>query len=112
MAARKYSAILYLAILVALAATWGVYKVVDEARRGAETPTRAVLTAKQHIPTGMALHPDVVQVEYWPEPLMPDQAFWVPDSVEGASPVSTSSPGKPSSPVVSLRSARRPVSRR
>ena len=29
MAARKYSAILYLAILVALAATWGVYKVVD-----------------------------------------------------------------------------------
>jgi pilus assembly protein CpaB len=83
MAARKYSAILYVAIVIALGATWGVFKVVDDARRDAATPTRAVLTATQHIPLGMALHPDVVQVEYWPEPLLPDQAFWVPDSVEG-----------------------------
>lgn len=83
MAARKYSAILYVAILVALGATYGVYRVVDQTRQSSLLPTRPVVTAKADIPLGAAIQAPALQVEQWPEQVIPDGAFSDPAQVVG-----------------------------
>lgn len=83
MAQRKYSAILYVAILIALAATYGVYRVVDQARRTAAVPMRSVVVAKYDIPLGSAVEDWAVVLEQWPEPVIPDGAYASMDSVVG-----------------------------
>lgn len=83
MAQRKYSAILYVAILVALAATYGVYRIVDQARRAAAVPTRPVVVAKYDIRLGTAVNDWALQIEQWPEPVVPEGAIGSIDSVVG-----------------------------
>lgn len=83
MAQRKYSAILYGAILVAAAATYGVYRVVNQVKVGAAVPMKKVVVAKYDIPLGAAIEDWAVRVEEWPEPVVPDGAFGKPDSVIG-----------------------------
>jgi pilus assembly protein CpaB len=83
MAARKYSAILYVAILIAVGATYGVYRVVDDARRSSALPMRPVVTAKYTIPLGSAIHDWALVVEPMPEQIVPDGAFTRIDSLIG-----------------------------
>lgn len=83
MAARKYSAILYVAIFIALAASYGVYKVIENTRLGAAVATRRVVTAKAEIPLGAAIQEYALQVEEIPEPIVPDGAFSDPALIVG-----------------------------
>lgn len=83
MAQRKYSAILYLAIAIAAVATYGVYRAVDQVKQGATVATRPVVVAKADIPLGAAVEDWALQVEQWPEPIIPDGAFATLDSVVG-----------------------------
>lgn len=83
MAQRKYSAILYLAIIVAGLATYGVYRAVDNVKRSSAVATRPVVVAKYDIPLGAAIEDWALQVEQWPVPAIPDGAYEAPDSVVG-----------------------------
>lgn len=83
MAARKYSAILYVAIFIALAASYGVYKVIESARLGSAVATRRVVTAKAEIPLGAAIQEYALQVEEIPDPIVPDGAFADPALIVG-----------------------------
>jgi pilus assembly protein CpaB len=83
MAQRKYSAILYFAILVAIAATYGVYRVVDQARRGSAIAMKRVVVAKDDIPLGSAIEEWMITVKEWPAPVVPEGTFVSEDSVIG-----------------------------
>jgi pilus assembly protein CpaB len=74
MAARKYTVVFYLALLVAVGATYGVYRVIDATKRGSQIATRPVVLASDNIPEGSAID-GLLRVERWPEPVVPDSAY-------------------------------------
>ena len=81
--AKKYNYVFYLALLVAFAATFGVYKILESTRRANQVVTRAVVVANKDIPQGALLDDDAFRVEHWPEPIVPDSAFADPTLISG-----------------------------
>ena len=81
--AKKYNYVFYLAILIAFAATFGVYRIMEATRRANQVVTRPVVVANKDIPHGLLLEDDAFRVEHWPEPIVPDSAFGDPTLLAG-----------------------------
>ena len=81
--AKKYNYVFYLAILIAFAATFGVYRIMEATRRANQVVTRPVVVANKDIPHGLLLEEDAFRVEHWPEPIVPDSAFSDPTLIAG-----------------------------
>lgn len=82
MAARKYTVVFYGALLIALVATYGVYRYLDAYKRGSQIATRPVVLAGQNIPEGASID-GALRVERWPEPVVPDSAYADQEMVRG-----------------------------
>lgn len=82
MAAKKYNLVFYLALVIALGATYGVYRVMESTRLANQVTTRPVVVASRNIPQG-ALVNDALRVENWPEPIVPDSAIGDPALLTG-----------------------------
>jgi pilus assembly protein CpaB len=72
--AKKYNYVFYVALLVAVVATFGAYQVMESSRRSNQVATRPVVVASRNMPAG-ALLDDGLRVEHWPSPIVPDSAF-------------------------------------
>lgn len=74
MAGRKYTFIFYGAVLIALAATYGVWRVIESTRAANQIATRPVVVANRDIHEG-SLIDGALRVERWPEPIVPDSVY-------------------------------------
>ncbi len=80
---RRYRFVLYLALVIAGAATFGVYRVMTTMRANSRVATRAVVVAAFDIPEGAPLTPAALTVAQWPEATVPAGVFEGPDSLIG-----------------------------
>jgi pilus assembly protein CpaB len=83
MAAKRYSFIFSAAIIVALIATFGVYRVLEETKASARVATGPVVVAQQDMAEGAAIDRMAVAVAQWPVQTIPAGAFTSIDSVAG-----------------------------
>lgn len=83
MAERRYTIVLYTAILVALAATYGVYRYLERAKASAQVATQSVVVTTQDLPEGARLDQSSLAVTQWPATTVPPGAYAVADSVFG-----------------------------
>jgi pilus assembly protein CpaB len=80
---RRYRFLLYLALVIAGAATFGVYRVVTAMQVSSRVATRPVVVAAFDIAEGVALSPQLLTVVQWPEATVPSGAFEGADSLLG-----------------------------
>lgn len=80
---RRYRFVLYLALAVAGAATFGVYRVLTAMRASSRVVTRPVVVAAVDIAEGVALTSSVMTVAQWPEVTVPAGVFSRTDSLLG-----------------------------
>jgi pilus assembly protein CpaB len=83
MAAKRYSIVFYAAILVALIATFGVYRVLEATKANARVATAPVVIAQNDMPEGAMIDRMAVVVAQWPVGTIPAGAFTSIDSVAG-----------------------------
>jgi len=83
MAAKRYSLVLYVAIVVALAATYGVWRTLEAAKVGSRVATAAVVVASRDIYEGEAIDRIALSVAQWPVATIPVGAYGRLDSVAG-----------------------------
>ncbi|HEX5437016.1 MAG TPA: Flp pilus assembly protein CpaB [Gemmatimonadaceae bacterium] len=82
MAARRYTTVVfYAAVLVALAATYGVYHVLQKTKQSNRVVTQPVVVAAKDIPEGARIERADVRVEQWPAGTRPVGSFASLDSV-------------------------------
>ena len=80
---RRYSFVLYTAIAVAAAATFGVYRVLENAKDGQVIQTQPVVTVARDLPEGAQIALADLTVGQWPVSTVPAGAFAAPDSLVG-----------------------------
>ena len=80
---RRYRFVLYLAIAIAGAATFGVYRVLTAMRASAKVNTRPVVVAAVDIAEGASLAHASMTVVQWPEVTVPSGVFANADSLVG-----------------------------
>ncbi len=80
---RRYRFVLYAALAIAGAATFGVYRVITAMRISSRVATRAVVIAAVDIPEGAALTLAGLTVAQWPEATVPAGVFDRTDSLIG-----------------------------
>ena len=80
---RRYSFVLYTAIAVAAAATFGVYQVLEDAKKDGIVATQPVVTVARDLPEGTQIALADLTVGEWPVPTVPAGAFAAPDSLVG-----------------------------
>jgi pilus assembly protein CpaB len=80
---RRYRFVLYFAIAIAAAATFGVYRMMTEMRASSRIATRPVVVAAADIPEGAALTATSLTVAQWPEATVPAGVFERTDSLVG-----------------------------
>jgi pilus assembly protein CpaB len=83
MADRRYSLIFYVAVLVAAAATYGVYRVLEAAKVRNQVTTQPVVVALTDLPEGASIERTAVGTNMWPVQAVPAGAFAAVDSVVG-----------------------------
>lgn len=83
MADRRYSLIFYVAVLVAAAATYGVYRVLEAAKVRNQVTTQPVVVALADLPEGASIERTAVGTNMWPVQAVPAGAFAAVDSVVG-----------------------------
>lgn len=83
MAERRYTLVFYGALLVAAAATYGVYGMISSLRAQSHVPTRAVVVAAKDVPEGATFDKLAVEMKLWPAATIPAGAFNSADSVVG-----------------------------
>jgi pilus assembly protein CpaB len=83
MAERRYSVLLYTAVLTAIAATYGVYQVIQKTKAKSQVATRPVVVATKELGMGTALSLEDVEVKQWPIAAIPSEAYAKPDSLVG-----------------------------
>jgi pilus assembly protein CpaB len=83
MADRRYSFLLAVAVLTAGAATFGVYRVLENTKANNRVETVPVVVATQDIPEGFAIERIALAVNQWPAGTMPAGAFSSADSLVG-----------------------------
>ena len=80
---RRYRFVLYVALLVAGLATFGVYRVIDGMRASSRIATQNVVIAAVDIPEGMQLSQASLAVVQLPIAAIPAGSYSSPDSVMG-----------------------------
>ena len=80
---RRYTFVLYTAVAVAAAATFGVYRVLESAKTANIVATQPVVTAVRDLPEGASIQAVDLQVGQWPVSTVPAGAFASPDSLIG-----------------------------
>jgi pilus assembly protein CpaB len=83
MAERRYTLVFYIAVLVAAAATYGVYRALQASKESARVVTAQVVVAAQDIPEGHAIDKIALTTGQWPVQTLPAGAFSSVDSVVG-----------------------------
>jgi pilus assembly protein CpaB len=80
---RRYRFVLYFALAIATAATFGVYRVITAMRASSRIATRPVVVAAIDIPEGHALTATDLKVAQWPEATVPAGIYETADSLVG-----------------------------
>jgi pilus assembly protein CpaB len=83
MAERRYTLVFYVAVLVAAAATYGVYKALEASKESGRLATAQVVVAAQDIPEGHMIDKIALTTGQWPVQTLPAGAFSSVDSVVG-----------------------------
>ena len=83
MADRRYSFLLAIAVLIAGAATFAVFRVIQNTKESARVVTHPVVVAMQDIPEGSPIERMALAVNQWPEGTVPAGAFNTVDSLIG-----------------------------
>lgn len=83
MAAKRYSVVFYVALLVAIGATYGVYRVIESTKASNRVATAPVVVASRDIAWGEAIDRLAVTVAQWPVSTAPVGAYGRVDSVAG-----------------------------
>ena len=83
MAERRYTVVFGVAVLVAAAATFGVWRVLQSAEARNRVTTVSVVVATRDIPEGNEITRDMIGTSSWPAQAAPAGAFQRIDSVAG-----------------------------
>jgi len=83
MAERRYTVLLYTAVLTAVVATFGVYRVLQSTRAKSQAATRPVVVASKDLPEGTSLSASNLETKPWPVSTIPAGAYPRPDSLIG-----------------------------
>ena len=83
MAAKRYSFVFYVAIIVAVAATYSVFKVLESTKASSKVATAPVVVAAKDINEGEAIDRLALTVAQWPVATIPVGAYGRIDSVAG-----------------------------
>lgn len=83
MAAKRYSFVFYVAILVAIAATYSVFKVLEATKASNRVATAPVVVAARDINEGELIDRLALSVAQWPVSTVPVGAYGRIDSVAG-----------------------------
>jgi pilus assembly protein CpaB len=83
MAERRYTLVFYIAVLVAAAATYGVYRAIETSKANNRVVTAQVVVAAQDIPEGHVIDKIALTTGQWPVQTLPAGAFSSVDSVIG-----------------------------
>jgi pilus assembly protein CpaB len=83
MASKRYTLVFYAALLVALIATFGVYRVLEATKASSRIAAGPVVIAAGDVPEGRAFDRTSVIVAQWPVPTIPPGSFSSVDSVIG-----------------------------
>ena len=83
MAAKRYSFVFYVAIIVAVAATYAVFRVLESTKASSRVATSPVVVAARDINEGEAIDRIALTVAQWPVSTVPVGAYGRIDSVAG-----------------------------
>jgi len=83
MAAKRYTVIFYLALVVAVIATFGVYRVLEATKASSRIATVPVVVAAKDMPEGVKVDRMAVVVAQWPAGTQPAGAYTNVDSEAG-----------------------------
>ena len=83
MAAKRYSVVFYVALLVAIGATYGVYRVIESTKASNRIATAPVVVASRDIGWGEMIDRLALTVAQWPVATVPVGAYGRIDSVAG-----------------------------
>lgn len=83
MAAKRYSFVFYVAILVAVGATYAVFKVLESTKASSRVATAPVVIASRDINEGESIDRLALSVAQWPVATVPVGAYGRIDSVAG-----------------------------
>jgi pilus assembly protein CpaB len=83
MAAKRYSFVFYVAIIVAIAATYSVFKVLESTKASSRVATAPVVIAARDINEGEPIDRIALTVAQWPISTVPVGAYGRVDSVAG-----------------------------
>jgi pilus assembly protein CpaB len=83
MAARRYSFVFYVAVIVAIGATYAVFKVLESTKASSRVATAPVVIASRDINEGEAIDRIALSVAQWPVATVPVGAYGQIDSVAG-----------------------------
>ena len=83
MAAKRYSFVFYIAILVAIGTTYAVFKVLESTKASSRVATAPVVVASRDIPDGVLIDRLALSVAQWPVSTVPVGAYGSIDSVAG-----------------------------
>jgi len=81
MASRRYSLVFYVAVAIALAATYGVYRTLEATKAASKVATRPVVVASRDINDGELIDRLALSVAEWPVVTIPVGAYGMIDSV-------------------------------
>ena len=68
MASKRYTLVFYAALVVALIATFGVYRVLEATKASSRVATAPVVVAAAEIQEGRLIGREAVTVAMWPVP--------------------------------------------
>lgn len=83
MAAKRYSFVFYIAIIVAIGATYAVFKVLESTKASSRVATAPVVVANRDINEGESIDRLALSVAQWPVSTVPVGAYGRIDSVAG-----------------------------
>jgi pilus assembly protein CpaB len=83
MAERRYTMVFYVAVLVAAAATYGVYRAIEATKESNRIVTAQVVVAAEDIPEGHVIDRIALTTGQWPVQTLPAGSFNSVDSVVG-----------------------------
>src|SRR5689334_4382595 len=81
MAAKRYTIIFYVALVVAVIATFGVYRVLEATKASSRIATVPVVVANRDMPEGVIVDRVALVVAQWPAGTQPAGAYTTVDSV-------------------------------
>jgi pilus assembly protein CpaB len=83
MAGKRYSLVFYVALVVALIATYAVWRVIESTKQSTRIATAPVVVAAGDIPEGKLIDRLELTVAQWPVGTVPAGAYGTVDSVAG-----------------------------